>query len=120
MVIEGNRVLLIRRGQEPLKGEWSLPGGVLELGETLEDGVCREVAEETGLSVETVKIVEVLDRIIFEENASKVDSGNTGGVVKSSYPRVRYHYVLIDFLCKVVRRDVGWGIRCSRSAMGRA
>ncbi len=81
VVLEGNRVLLVRRGNEPLKGEWSIPGGALELGETLEAGVRREVAEETGLEVETKEIVEVLDKIVVEDG------------------RVRYHYVLIDFLC---------------------
>ena len=81
VVLNGNRVLLVRRGNEPLKGEWSIPGGALELGETLEAGVRREVAEETGLEVETKAIVEVLDKIVAEDG------------------RVRYHYVLIDFLC---------------------
>ena len=80
----GPQVLLIRRGQEPLKGEWSLPGGAVELGETLEDAICREVLEETGLLVETVDVVQAFDRI------SRDDEG-----------RVRYHYVLIDFLCRI-------------------
>lgn len=84
MVLDGNRVLLVRRGKAPMKGEWSIPGGALELGETLVAGVRREVMEETGLEVEAGEIVEVLDRIISD-----------GG-------RVRYHYVLIDFLCKAV------------------
>ncbi len=81
VILDDNRVLLVRRGLEPLKGEWSIPGGALELGETLEAGVRREVAEETGLAVDTRAIVEVLDRIVLDEG------------------RVRYHYVLIDFLC---------------------
>lgn len=80
----GRQVLLIRRGQEPLKGEWSLPGGAVELGETLEQAVCREVLEETGLAVETVAIVQAFDRISRDGNG-----------------RVRYHYVLIDFLCRI-------------------
>jgi 8-oxo-dGTP diphosphatase len=84
VVLEGNRVLLVRRGQEPLKGEWSIPGGGLDLGETLESGVRREVVEETGLEVETRTIVEVLDKIVLDESG------------------VRYHYVLIDFLCVAV------------------
>jgi len=85
VVIDGSKVLLVRRGQEPLKGEWSLPGGALELGETLQQGVVREVLEETGLNVVPAGIVEVLDRITLGEPSG----------------RVRYHYVLIDFLCHV-------------------
>ena len=77
-------VLLIRRGQEPLKGQWSLPGGAVELGETLEEAVRREVLEETGLAVEPAGIVQAFDRI------SRDGEG-----------RVRYHYVLVDFLCRV-------------------
>jgi 8-oxo-dGTP diphosphatase len=94
VIVDGGRVLLVQRGQEPLKGEWSLPGGVLELGETLEQGVCREVLEETGLRVEVLSIVEVLDRIVTQpetlEGGGKLD-GN----------RIRFHYVLIDYLCRV-------------------
>jgi 8-oxo-dGTP diphosphatase len=114
VVIEGNRVVLIRRGQEPLKGEWSIPGGALELGETLEEGVCREVAEETGLTVEVVEIVEVLEKIVFDENSLHV---NGGEAIENSHRRVRFHYVLIDFLCKAVSGvlaeasdadDAGW------------
>ncbi len=77
-------VLLIRRGQEPLKGEWSLPGGAVELGERLEDAIRREVLEETGLAVEVVDVVKAFDRI-----------------VRDAEGRVRYHYVLVDFLCRV-------------------
>jgi 8-oxo-dGTP diphosphatase len=85
VVIDDGKVLLVRRGQEPLKGEWSLPGGALELGETLREGIVREVLEETGLTVAPGSIVEVLDRIT---------PGEPSG-------RVRYHYVLVDFLCHV-------------------
>jgi 8-oxo-dGTP diphosphatase len=85
VVINDGKVLLVRRGQEPLKGEWSLPGGALELGETLRQGVVREVLEETGLTVVPAAIVEVLDRITLGEPSG----------------RVRYHYVLVDFLCHV-------------------
>jgi 8-oxo-dGTP diphosphatase len=77
-------VLLIRRAQEPLRGEWSLPGGVVELGETLEDAIRREVLEETGLAVEVLDTVLAFDRILRDEDG-----------------RVRYHYVLVDFLCRV-------------------
>jgi 8-oxo-dGTP diphosphatase len=85
VVIEGDRVLLVRRAQPPLKGEWSLPGGALELGETVQQGVVREVLEETGLVVVADRIVEVLDRITRDEASG----------------RIRYHYLLIDFLCHV-------------------
>lgn len=90
------QVLLIRRGQEPLKGEWSLPGGAVELGETLEEAVCREVLEETGLIVETVDVVQAFDRISRDAQA-----------------QVRYHYVLIDFLCRVV----GGSLACASDAL---
>jgi len=62
VIVDQGRVLLVRRGHEPLKGKWSLPGGLLELGEALTAGVVREVKEETGLTVETVELVELLDR----------------------------------------------------------
>ena len=96
VVLDGERVLLIRRGQEPQKGEWSLPGGALELGETLDEGVRREVLEETGLVVEPVRVVAVLDRIVLDEAE-----------------RVRYHYVLVDSLCRVV----GGSLRCASDAV---
>ncbi len=83
MVHEG-RVLLVRRGRPPLQGEWSIPGGALETGETLLDGVRRELMEETGLRVEPVEVLEVLDRIVRDADG-----------------RARYHYVLVDYLCTV-------------------
>jgi 8-oxo-dGTP diphosphatase len=89
---DDNRVLLIRRGQPPLLGEWSLPGGVLECGETLRDAVAREAREETGLLVETGEMLGVYERVIRDD-------------VK----RVRYHYVLIDFLCRAVGGDLKAG-----------
>jgi ADP-ribose pyrophosphatase YjhB (NUDIX family) len=85
-------VLLVRRGSEPLKGHWTLPGGVLELGESVVDGVAREVREETGLLVEPLELVELVDRIHHERIDPK--SGREAG-------RVRYHYVIADYLCRV-------------------
>jgi len=90
VVIDGTKVLLVRRGNEPLKGDWSLPGGAVELGETLQQGVVREVLEETGMVVVPAGIVEVLDRITQDEILPDGASG-----------RIRYHYVLIDFVCHV-------------------
>ena len=81
---EARSLVLVRRGTQPLLGEWSLPGGAVELGETIEQAVVREMIEETGLTVRPQRIVQVLDRIHREP---------TG--------RVQYHYVLVNFLCSV-------------------
>jgi len=75
-------IVLIRRRFEPLAGEWSLPGGTVEVGETLESAIAREVAEETGLSVHVGPVIEVFDRIVRDDT-----------------DRVHYHFVLIDYLC---------------------
>jgi ADP-ribose pyrophosphatase YjhB (NUDIX family) len=88
VVVDEGRVLLVRRGHEPLKGQWSLPGGLLEVGEPLTAGVIREVREETGLTVQPVELVELLDRIHREDE------------------RVRYHYVIADYLCRVVSGEL--------------
>ena len=82
VVIHRDRALLIRRGSEPLKGEWSIPGGMLELGEELTAGVRRELKEETGLDVEPLECILVFDRIMREGE------------------RVKYHYVIVDYLCR--------------------
>jgi 8-oxo-dGTP diphosphatase len=87
-----NRVLLVRRGTAPLLGEWSLPGGVLECGETLREAVAREACEETGLLVEPGEMLGVYERIIRDDEK-----------------RVRYHYVLLDFLCRPVGGDLKAG-----------
>ena len=89
VVIENDRVLLIRRGTEPLIGQWSIPGGTLELGESLQVGVARELREETGLEVRVLDLIEVFDRIFPAEA-----SGD------SSVSRPRYHYVIVDYLCE--------------------
>lgn len=93
VVLDGDRVLLIKRGHEPLKGQWSLPGGRVESGETLEQAIAREVQEETGLDVEVGPIVDVLDRISHDAEG-----------------RVEHHFVLVDFAC----RPSG-GVLCSAS-----
>jgi 8-oxo-dGTP diphosphatase len=91
VVIDGSRVLLVKRGQEPLKGRWSLPGGVVETGEELHAAVVREVREETGLDVEVGSVVEVLDRISRDE---------TG--------RVEFHYVIIDYVCRATSGSLAY------------
>jgi ADP-ribose pyrophosphatase YjhB (NUDIX family) len=83
VVIHRHRVLLVRRGHEPLKGEWSIPGGTVELGEELAEAVRRELKEETGLSVEPLEVIAIFDRI--------------QGVGR----RVRYHFVIVDYLCRL-------------------
>jgi 8-oxo-dGTP diphosphatase len=100
VVIEKGRALLIRRGSEPLLGQWSIPGGTLELGESLEAGVVRELKEETGLSVRIVEMIEVFDRI-YEDEADAA-SGGTLETSSASAKRKgpRYHYVIIDYLCE--------------------
>ena len=82
VVVDGGRVLLVRRKYEPLKGHWSLPGGAVEVGEPLETALTREMQEETGLVVDVGPVIEVFDRITHDEQR-----------------RVRYHFVLIDYLC---------------------
>lgn len=90
VIIENGRALLIKRGSEPLLGEWSIPGGMLELGETLEEGVARELLEETGMGVRVLDLIEVFDRIYVESAAG------------ASEPRKgpRFHYVIVDYLCE--------------------
>ena len=94
VVIESGRVLLVRRGSEPLLGEWSIPGGLLECGETLVAGVERELREETGLTVRVVELVEALERI-FRDAAPDGAAAPSGG-------KPRYHYVILDYLCERV------------------
>jgi 8-oxo-dGTP diphosphatase len=83
VIIRDGRALLIRRGSPPLEGQWSIPGGTLELGETIAEGVRRELREETGLEVHVLDLVEVFDRI-FPDGAG----------------RPQYHFVIIDYLCE--------------------
>ena len=85
IIIEAGRVVLVKRGHPPLAGEWSIPGGVLEVGETVRQAAVREALEETGLTVEPGDLLGVFDRVLLD------DAGRT-----------QYHYVLIDFLCRRV------------------
>ncbi|MGE0704725.1 MAG: NUDIX hydrolase [Vicinamibacterales bacterium] len=96
-IVREGQVLLIKRGHPPLQGAWSLPGGRVELGETLHEALAREVLEETGLELTIGPIVEVLDRI---------DRTGDG--------RIAYHYVIIDFACRVV----GGELACGSDAAG--
>jgi 8-oxo-dGTP diphosphatase len=82
VIFRGEEVLLVRRGQEPALGVWSLPGGLVELGETLEKALRRELLEEVGISVKILGITAVLERVYRDQD---------GGIP--------YHYVLVDFLC---------------------
>ncbi len=82
VIVQDGQVVLIRRRYEPRKGQWTLPGGGVEVGESLEAAVAREMLEETGLQVEVGPVIEVFDRITRDEDQ-----------------RVRYHYVLVDYLC---------------------
>ncbi len=83
VVVRDGRALLIRRGHEPRRGEWSLPGGLLDLGESLIDAVRREVKEETGLDVHPGPIIETFDRVHRDPDG-----------------RIRYHFVIVDFVCE--------------------
>lgn len=83
VIVDNHRALVVRRATEPLKGQWSIPGGMLELGEKLREGVAREVKEETSLDVEVGDVLDVFDSIFPDADGLP-----------------EYHYVLIDFLCK--------------------
>ncbi|HWH60762.1 MAG TPA: NUDIX hydrolase [Terriglobales bacterium] len=92
LIVEGGRVVLIKRGKAPLLGEWSIPGGMLELGETLRQGAEREALEETGLVVRATELLGVFDRVVPDSNGT-----------------ITYHYVLIDFLCERVSGELHAG-----------
>jgi len=90
VVIEDGRALLIKRGSEPLLGQWSIPGGTLELGESLQHGVARELLEETGLEVQVLDMIEAFDRIFLDPAAPNAGDRS----------RPKYHYVIVDYLCE--------------------
>ncbi|HTW30369.1 MAG TPA: NUDIX hydrolase, partial [Candidatus Sulfotelmatobacter sp.] len=85
IILDGDRVVLVKRAHPPIQGEWSIPGGVLEVGEMVREAAIREAREETGLIVEPGELLGVFDRIL-----------------RNPEQRVQYHYVLIDFLCRAV------------------
>lgn len=107
-MIDNSRALLIRRGSAPLKGRWSIPGGLLELGETIEAGVARELLEETGLEVRVVELIEVFERIfnaqdpVFnaEDPAAQDTAGSVPELLRPGRPQ--YHFVILDYLCQRV------------------
>jgi ADP-ribose pyrophosphatase YjhB (NUDIX family) len=110
VIVEGGRALLVRRATEPLKGQWSVPGGMLELGEKLHDGVRREALEETGVEVAPREVLDVFDSIFTDAQG-----------------RTQYHYVLIDYLCQLISgkavagsdvSDVRWVSAAALPAMG--
>src|ERR1700676_4875583 len=92
IIIEGERVVLVKRAHPPLQAEWSIPGGVLEVGELLREAAVREAREENGLTVEPGELLGVYDRVL-----------------RNAEQRVQYHYVLIDFLCRRVAGDLAAG-----------
>jgi 8-oxo-dGTP diphosphatase len=93
VVIRDGRTLLIRRGSPPLMGEWSIPGGRLDLGETIPEGIKRELKEETGIDVRVVELIEVFERIFRDSDG-----------------RIQYHFVIVDYLC-----EYGEGEACAGS-----
>jgi ADP-ribose pyrophosphatase YjhB (NUDIX family) len=99
LIFNRDKILLVERGNDPLKGYWSLPGGVLEIGETLEEGIVREVREETGLEVQPLKVLEIFERIIRDAQGAP-----------------EYHYVLIDYICRVTGGSLRAADDASRAA----
>lgn len=92
VIVDRGRAVLIRRGTEPLLGQWSIPGGTIEIGETIEEAVRRELREETGLDVRVLELIELFDRIYLENGGSPLQEKR----------KPRYHYVIADYLCELV------------------
>jgi 8-oxo-dGTP diphosphatase len=105
VIIANERVLLARRGSEPMRGEWSIPGGVLEAGESLAEGVMRELREETGLAVRVLELIEALDRILPEPAEYPAQAVRPEG----ARPRPRYHFVILDYLCEIIAGEARAG-----------
>ena len=99
LILRGNSILLVQRGRDPLKGYWSLPGGLIEPGEKIGDALQREVLEETGLIVRPKRMFEIFERIMLDPRG-----------------RAEYHYILHDYLCKVVRGKLRAGDDAGRVA----
>jgi 8-oxo-dGTP diphosphatase len=120
VVIEDARALLVRRGSEPLKGQWSIPGGTLELGETLVQGVVREVCEETGLEVRVLELIEVFERIFPPDGPTDgLSNGPAEGPIGAATQRPRYHFVVLDYLCERIGGNLRAGSDVSDVAMAR-
>jgi len=100
VVIVDGRIVLVQRAHEPLKGEWNLPGGGVEIGETLRQACAREVLEETGLVVEVGAAIEMFDRIMLDADG-----------------RVQYHFVLVDYVCRPVGGELRRGTDASDIAL---
>ncbi len=102
VIVDAGRVVVIKRGRPPLQGQWSIPGGMVELGETVREAVAREALEETGLVVDVGEIVEPRRTIVGQPEAG---TGSVLGVfdriVRDDAGRIRFHYLLVDVLCFV-------------------
>jgi 8-oxo-dGTP diphosphatase len=109
VIVEG-RALLIRRGSEPLRGQWSIPGGTLELGESLERGVARELLEETGLQVRVLELIEVFDRVYQGDDADGSPPLRNGP---------KYHFVIADYLCERISGEAIAGSDVTHVAFAR-
>lgn len=113
VVIADERVLLVRRASEPMRGEWSIPGGLLEIGETIAEGVARELREETGLAVRVLELVEALDRIFYDGPA---DARAAHDSPAQPRPAPRYHFVILDYFCEVIGGELMAGGDASEAA----
>jgi 8-oxo-dGTP diphosphatase len=102
VVIRDQRALLIRRGSAPLEGEWSIPGGMLEIGETIFEGVQRELLEETAIEVKVLDLIEVFERLTRDEAG-----------------KLKYHFVILDYLCEAVRGEARAGSDVTEVAWAR-